>query len=68
MGFFMFYVLVYIVARLFAPEPGKRKDFEKRNAMTDYHSYYFQSISFVHAVTSLIAVPIILFMGGNRYD
>ena len=66
--FFIFYVMVYVAARLFAPEPGNRKDFEKRNAMTDYHSYYFQSISFVHAITSLLADPIILYYGGNRYD
>lgn len=39
--FILFYIMVYVAARVFAPEPGKRKDFEKRNAMTDYHIYYF---------------------------
>jgi hypothetical protein len=68
MGFFMFYVIIYVAARVYAPEPGNRKDFEKRNAMTDYHSYYFQSISFVHAITTLTVVPMIFHIGGNRYD
>ncbi|CDW75199.1 transmembrane protein [Stylonychia lemnae] len=74
-----FYFVLQAFARKFAPPPGDIKVFKEKKKMNDYHFYYFQYTTFVHAMLGCIAGnyfilvllhidPLILYYGGYRYD
>lgn len=52
---FVGYFIAQWVIRKVAPSPGKLEDFKKRNRESDYHTYYFQYTSFIHAIVGCIA-------------
>jgi len=64
--------------RKYAPSPGKIEDFEKRKRVREYHFYYFQYTSMIHAIIALITGnnafsnnpldPLALYYGGYRYN
>jgi hypothetical protein len=51
----VFYFLLQAFVRHFAPSPGDIKTFKERRRVNDYHFYYFQFTSFVHAMVGCIA-------------
>ncbi|CDW77088.1 transmembrane protein [Stylonychia lemnae] len=55
-----FYFTLQALVRKFAPPPGDIKVFKEKKKMNDYHFYYFQYPTFVHAIIGCIA--------GYRYD
>ena len=77
---FIAYFIINALLRKFAPGPGPIEDFEKRKKMRDYHTYYFQYTSLIHALVSVIGGnifmislnkaidPIALYIGGYRYN
>lgn len=75
----VFYFLLQVIVRKFAPPPGDVKVFKEKNKMNDYHFYYFQYTTFIHAMIGCIfgkhlkhsfnfIDPLILYYGGYRYD
>ena len=52
---FAFYFILQILVRRYAPEPGDIKVFREKKKMNEYHFYYFQYTSLVHALVGCIA-------------
>jgi hypothetical protein len=48
------YILLNWVFRIVLPAPGKIEDFKAKKKMRDYHTYYFQFLSLVHALMGCI--------------
>eukprot|EP00347_Sterkiella_histriomuscorum_P002553 403367705 len=65
---FIAYFIMQYLARRFAPSPGTLESFKAKKREGDYHTYYFQYTSFVHAFIGVVANPIILYMGSYRFN
>ncbi len=50
---FILYIVLNFAFRKFLPTPGKYEDFKARKKIRDYHAYYFQFISLVHALAAV---------------
>ena len=51
---FIGYFIAHALIRRLVPEPGPKEDFIKRKKMRDYHTYYFQYTSMIHALMAII--------------
>ena len=51
---FVFYFVLQALVRHFAPSPGDIKTFKEKRRLNDYHFYYFQYTSMVHALVGCI--------------
>jgi hypothetical protein len=60
---FIFYFVLQVLVRIFVPEPGDIKTFRERKKLKDYHFYYFQFTSILHATIGCIVGKLQL-----RYD
>ncbi|TNV78206.1 hypothetical protein FGO68_gene11597 [Halteria grandinella] len=48
------YLLILYLAKRYLPEPGPKKEFLEKGKMKDYHFYYFQVTSMIHALIGCI--------------
>lgn len=50
----VFYFVVQWGLRKWLPEPGTKKSFIERGKLQEYHFYYFQYTSMIHALTGCV--------------